>query len=89
MPGGAEALVNPRDAIERTIRASPKVGIWAVIDVDFQNAFLSILHEAIDSALETKVPDLRPKSRWCQDNCGVFFLTFPRKALCPTERGAL
>ena len=60
MPGGAEALLLTREAIEGSIWASPAVGIWVVIDVDFQNAFLSILYEAIDSALETKVPELRP-----------------------------
>ena len=74
MPGGAEALVRTRETIEGTIRANPDLGVWAVIDIDFQNAFPSLLHEAIDSALETRVPELRPRPQWCQDNCGVICL---------------
>ena len=31
-------------------------------------------YDAIDLALETRVPELRPLSKWCQDNCGVVFL---------------
>ena len=44
-----------------------------MIDVDFQNAFLSLFYEAIHSTLETKVTELRPWSKWCQDSCGVVF----------------
>ena len=49
MPGGAEALVHIREAIDGTIRANTDLGIWAVIGVDFQNAFPSVFHEAINS----------------------------------------
>ena len=39
MLGGADALVHIRETIEGTIRANSVLGIWAVIDVDFRNAF--------------------------------------------------
>ena len=58
MPGGAEALVHTRETIENAIRADPSRGVWAVVDVDFQNAFSSFLYEAIDSALGTRIPEL-------------------------------
>ena len=74
MPGGAEALVHTRETIENAIRADPSLGVWAVVDVDFQNTFPLLFYEAIDSALETKVPELRRWSKWCQDHCGVIFL---------------
>ena len=74
MLGGAEALVHTREIIEGTIRANPDLGICAVVDVDFQNAFPSLFHEAIDSALEATVAELRRWSKRCQDNCGVVFL---------------
>ena len=52
MRGGAEALVHTREAIEGTIRANPDPGIWAWIDVDFQNTFSSMFHEANDFVLK-------------------------------------
>ena len=76
MPGGAEAMVHTREIIEGTIRASPDLGTWTVIDVDFQNAFPLLFYEAIDSSLATNVLELRPWSRWRQDHCSVIF-TFP------------
>ena len=65
MPGGAEALVHTRETIENAIRADPGFGIWAIVDVDFQNAVPMFVFEAIDSALETTVPELRPWSKLC------------------------
>ena len=65
MRGGAEALVHIRETIESAIRADPGRGVWAVVDVDFQNAFPLLYYVAIDSALETNVPELRPLSKWC------------------------
>ena len=59
------------EAIEGTVRANPDLGVWVVIDVDFQNAFPSLLREAMIFVWETKVPQLRPWSKRCQDNCGV------------------
>ena len=74
MPGGAEALVHTRETIEATIRSDPAHGVWACIDVDFQNAFPSLRHESIDTAVGDRIPELQPWSRWCQDNCGIIFL---------------
>ena len=73
MAGGAEALVHTHEAIESTVRANPDLGIWVAIDVVFQNAFPLMSHEATESALEARVTHLRPWSKCCQDNCGVFF----------------
>ena len=63
MPGGAEALVRTRETIEGTIRANPDLGILVVIDVDFHNAFSSLLHEAIESCA-TAVVQVGPKQLW-------------------------
>ena len=43
MPGGAEALVHTRETIEAAIRSDPSCGVWATVDVDFQNAFLGFV----------------------------------------------
>ena len=53
MPGGAETLVHTREAIENAIRSEPSCGVWATVDVDFQNAFPSLVYEAVDSAVGT------------------------------------
>ena len=76
MPGGTESLVHAWETIEGTIRANHDLGVLAVIDVDFQNAFPSWYHEAVDLAIEKIVPELQSWSKWCQDICGViFFIT--------------
>ena len=60
--GGTESLVHTRVTIEGIIRANHGLGVRAVIDVDFQNAFPSLLHDALDSVLERGYPnyDLGP-----------------------------
>ena len=63
MPGGAEALVHTRETIEAAVRSDPAHGVWACVDVDFQNAFPSFRHEAIDTAVGARVPELQPWSR--------------------------
>ena len=47
MRGGAEALVHTRETIENAFRSGPSCGVWAAVDVDFQNAFPSLRYEAI------------------------------------------
>ena len=86
MPGGAEALIHTRETIEAAMRADPDNGVWACIDVDFKNAFPSLLHESIDAAVGARVPELQPWSSWCQRNCGVIYL--PSGAKYRAERGA-
>ena len=71
MPGGAKAFVHTRETIEAAVRSDPAYGVWACVDVDFQNAFPTLRHEAIDTAVGARVPELQPWSRWCQDNCGL------------------
>ena len=73
MPGGAEALVHTRETIEATVQSDHAHGVWACIDVDFQNAFPSLYQESIDSAVGDRIPELQPWSHWCQDNCGIIF----------------
>ena len=51
MLGGAETLLHTREIIENAIRSDPSCGVWATVDVDFQNAFPSLVYEAIDSAV--------------------------------------
>ena len=60
MPGGAEALVHTRETIEAAVRSDPAYGVWACVDVDFQNAFPTLRHEAIDAAVGARVPELQP-----------------------------
>ena len=55
MPGGAEALVHIRETIEGTIRSDPSCGAWATVDVDFQNAFLTLRYKAIDAAVSSRI----------------------------------
>ena len=43
MPGGAEELVHIRETIESAIRADSDLGVWAVVDVDFQNVPVILL----------------------------------------------
>ena len=89
MPGGAEALVHTRETIEGAIRSDPSCGVWATVDVDFQNAFPSLRYEAIESAVGSRIPEFRPWSRWCQDRCGVVFLPSGEtyEARCGAEQG--
>ena len=54
-PGRAESLVHARGTIEGIIRAKHDLGVRAVIDVDFHNAFPS------DEPLGSRVPELQ---RW-------------------------
>ena len=86
MPGGAEALIHTRETIETAMRADTDNGVWACIDVDFKNAYPSLLHESIDAAVGARVPELQPWSNWCQKNCGV--ICFPSGAKYRAERGA-
>ena len=62
------------------------LGVWAVIDVDFQNAFPSMYREAINDALEKRIPEFQPWSKWCQDNCGA--VCFPSGDEHQARRGA-
>ena len=59
VPGGAEALTRARETIELSIRGDESLGVWAVVDVDFVNAFPTRLHGAIDDALGKRVPELQ------------------------------
>ena len=43
--------MHTRETIENAIRSDPSCGVWAAVDVDFQNAFPSLLYGAIDSAV--------------------------------------
>ena len=86
MPGGTEALIHARETLEATIRADTDCGTWACIDIDFRNAYPTLLHDAIDAAMKTRLPELQPWSRWCQDNCGFVYL--PSGGKYKADRGA-
>ena len=65
VPGGAETLIHARRLLEDTLRSDPSTGVWAVIDVDFVNAFPSLEWRAIDVAMEEQVPELAAWTTWC------------------------
>ena len=41
IPGGADILIHTRRALEESLRLDPATGVWALLDVDFVNAFPS------------------------------------------------
>ena len=86
MPGGPEALIHTRDAMEAAIKSNPDGDVWACIDVDFRNAYPSLLHDSIDAAMNARMPELQPWSKWCQDNCGTVHL--PSGGKYHAKRGA-
>ena len=86
MPGGTEALIHTRDAMEAAIKSNPDGDVWACIDVDFRNAYPSLLHDSIDAAMKARMPELQPWSKWCQDNCGAVHL--PSGGKYHAKRGA-
>ena len=67
-------LIHAREIIKAAIVAGDDNGVWAVIDVDFVNSFPTFFHEAIDRAVESRIPELQPWSHWCQAHCGNILL---------------
>ena len=74
LPGGAEVLIHTRSLLEECIQDDAAAGVWAVIDVDFVNAFPSFEHDAIDAAMAKHVPELQAWSKWCQVHTGDIHL---------------
>ena len=48
--------------------------MWAIIDVDFVNAFPSFEHESIAASMAKHVPELQAWSSWCQAHTGDIHL---------------
>ena len=67
IPGGADILVHTCMVLEDTLQADPATGVWAVVDVDFVNAFPSLEWDAIGEAMADQMPELAPWTRWCQE----------------------
>lgn len=65
VPGGTDTLIHARAVLEQAIRADPANGVWAVIDVDFANAFPTLEKQAIEAAIAEFVPELSAWTRWC------------------------
>ena len=51
VPGGVDILIHARTAIENHLRSDPALGVWAVVDVDFVNAFPNLSWDVIDSLM--------------------------------------
>ena len=65
VPGGVDILIHARSAIENHLRSDPSLGVWAVVDVDFVNAFPSFHWDAIDASMDELCPEMAAWSRWC------------------------
>ena len=83
---GAEVLIHTRSVLEDALRADSSAGVWAVVDVDFENAFPSMEHEAIDESVDRHVPELKQWSKWCQTHVGDIHL--PSGDIHHARRGA-
>ena len=68
MPGGAEGLVHFRIQLEKFLRLSGSA--FAVVDVDFKNAYPSLEWDSIREAVEEDLPEIAPWTRWCHASAG-------------------
>ena len=84
-PGGAEALIHLRTAIE-SILTSHAGAPLVMIDIDFKNAFPSIEWKDIRKATEDLLPSLSSWTRWCHLTKSRIFL--PCGEVYETDRGS-
>ena len=86
IPGGADILIHTRSVMEESLRVDPATGVWAVVDVDFVNAFPSLEWEAVDQSMVRALPELAPWTRWCHEGAGDILL--PSGGVHRAHRGA-
>ena len=86
IPGGAESLIHARRLLEDCLRLDPATGVWAVIDVDFVNAFPRFEWGAVDAAMAAQLPELAAWTRWCHDD--VADIDLPSGDVHRARRGA-
>ena len=65
MPGGGECLIHWRSKVVKEIRSNASHGVWALLDVDFQNCYPSLEWDDIEDAVNRHVPELSCWTRWC------------------------
>ena len=85
IPGG-ESLIHARRLLEDCLRLDPATGVWAVIDVDFVNAFPRFEWGAVDAAVAALLPELAAWTRWCHDD--VADIDLPSGDVHRARRGA-
>ena len=86
IPGGTEILVHARNVLEERLRADPATGVWAVVDLDFANAYPSLEWDAIDESMAHQLPELAAWTRWCHGSAGDVHL--PSGGVHHARRGA-
>ena len=86
IPGGADVLVHTRTVLERCLQDDPSTGVWAVIDLDFENAFPSLEWPAIDKGMDSLMPELAPWTQWCHE--GPSDISLPSGSVHRAGRGA-
>ena len=65
LPGGGECLIHWRATVVEEIRSDPAHGVWALIDLDWQNCYPSLEWDDVEESTERWVPALGPWTRWC------------------------
>ena len=64
LPGGAEALIHARIAIEAAVSGDATVGPLVALDLDLRNAFPRFEWDSIQAAVDEDVPGLTSWLRW-------------------------
>ena len=86
IPGGAETLVHARRLLEDVLRYDAATGVWAVVDIDFVNAFPSLEWDAIDAATAELLPEIAAWTKWCHE--APADIDLPSGACHRADRGA-
>ena len=86
IPGGTDILVHTRRILEEALQKDVSSGVWAVVDVDFVNAFPSFEWGAIDEAMADQMPELAPWTRWC--HAAAADIALPSGEVHHARRGA-
>ena len=65
LPGGTDVLIHWRDTVIKEIQSDVNHGVWAIIDLDWQNCYPSIEWDAIEDSVDRHLPELSRWTRWC------------------------
>ena len=65
LPGGTECLIHWRETVIAEISSDPSNGVWALLDLDFQNCYPSLEWDDIEDATDKHAPELSRWVRWC------------------------
>ena len=86
VPGGREAVVHARRTFREVVQACPELGVWAEVDIDFINAFPSLLWGYIGDAVAEFAPGLAAWTEWCHSE--PTRVTLPCGSEHSTDRGS-